>query len=248
MGKLTKLLASLHKREEGITGLETAIILIAFVIVASVFAFVVLSTGLYSAERGKETVFAGLEKARGNMEVRGAVTASATGTGAESGAECGADTTDDDLDTRVNDGCPVNGTAESGADCLNAVDDDADTEVNDGCPTYGLVTDIVLNLANAAGGFPVTLDPAAITNTVVVNYIDEQDREADTTYTVNWIQTDGDNLLEVGELAEVTVSIPGGSSLENNEVFTLEVVPPAGDTLLINRRMPPEKDPVMDLH
>jgi len=76
MRKLTRLLGSLHKREEGITGLETAIILIAFVIVASVFAFVVLSTGLFSAERGKETVFAGLEKARGNLEVRGAVTAS----------------------------------------------------------------------------------------------------------------------------------------------------------------------------
>ena len=75
MRKLTRLFGSLHKREEGITGLETAIILIAFVIVASVFAFVVLSTGLFSAERGKETVFAGLEKARGNLEIRGAVTA-----------------------------------------------------------------------------------------------------------------------------------------------------------------------------
>src|SRR3972149_2658168 len=79
MRKLTRLLGSLHKREEGITGLETAIILIAFVIVASVFAFVVLSTGLFSAERGKETVFAGLEKARGNLEIRGAVTAAAAG-------------------------------------------------------------------------------------------------------------------------------------------------------------------------
>jgi flagellin FlaB len=77
MRKLTRLFGSLHKREEGITGLETAIILIAFVIVASVFAFVVLSTGLFSAERGKETVFAGLEKARGNLEIRGAVTAAA---------------------------------------------------------------------------------------------------------------------------------------------------------------------------
>ena len=57
--------------ERGITGLETAIILIAFVVVATVFAFVVLTTGIFSAERGKETVFAGLAKARGTMEVRG---------------------------------------------------------------------------------------------------------------------------------------------------------------------------------
>ncbi len=74
MRKLTKLIGGMHRKEEGITGLETAIILIAFVIVASVFAFVVLSTGLFSAERGKETVFAGLEKARGNLELRSGMT------------------------------------------------------------------------------------------------------------------------------------------------------------------------------
>ncbi len=66
-------------QEEGITGLETAIILIAFVVVATVFAFVVLTTGVFSAERGKETVFAGLEKARGTMELRGGIVATATG-------------------------------------------------------------------------------------------------------------------------------------------------------------------------
>src|SRR3970040_1625355 len=64
--------------ERGITGLETAIILIAFVVVATVFAFVVLTTGIFSAERGKETVFAGLQKARGTMEVRGGVVVNAT--------------------------------------------------------------------------------------------------------------------------------------------------------------------------
>jgi flagellin FlaB len=62
--------------ERGITGLETAIILIAFVVVATVFAFVVLTTGIFSAERGKETVFAGLQKARGTMEVRGGIVVS----------------------------------------------------------------------------------------------------------------------------------------------------------------------------
>ena len=68
------------KDERGITGLETAIILIAFVVVATIFAFVVLTTGVFSAERGKETVYAGLEKARGTMEVRGGVVVTATGT------------------------------------------------------------------------------------------------------------------------------------------------------------------------
>ncbi|MEE8362642.1 MAG: archaellin/type IV pilin N-terminal domain-containing protein, partial [Dehalococcoidia bacterium] len=61
--------------QRGITGLETAIILIAFVVVASVFAFTVLSTGIFSSERSKETVYAGLEEARSTLEPRGSVIA-----------------------------------------------------------------------------------------------------------------------------------------------------------------------------
>jgi len=75
LGKLARGVQS----ERGITGLETAIILIAFVVVATVFAFVVLTAGVFSSERGKETVFAGLQKARGTMEVRGGIVATSTG-------------------------------------------------------------------------------------------------------------------------------------------------------------------------
>ncbi len=59
----------------GITGLETAIILIAFVVVASVFAFTILSTGLFSTERSKETVYSGLEEAQSTLEPKGGVVA-----------------------------------------------------------------------------------------------------------------------------------------------------------------------------
>lgn len=76
---LRNLMRKTMREERGITGLETAIILIAFVVVATVFAFIVLTTGIFSAERGKETVFAGLQKARGTMEVRGGIVVQATG-------------------------------------------------------------------------------------------------------------------------------------------------------------------------
>lgn len=206
MRKLRNLLASALGREEGVTGLETAIILIAFVIVASVFAFVVLSTGLFSAERGKDTVFAGLEKAQGNIEVRGAVTA-----------------LDADADGDMDD--------EDGADAGTDADDN-----------------IVFNVANSAAGSPVLIDPAATNNSIVVNYIDADDRVAATTFASSEIQGDGDTLLEDGELFEITVYIPAGSSLVTSEIFTIEVVPAQGGTLLINRTMPPTIDAVMDLH
>jgi flagellin FlaB len=79
MKRITSALRRIHREERGITGLETAIILIAFVVVATIFAFVVLTAGIFSSERGKETVYAGLEKARGTMEVRGGIVVSATG-------------------------------------------------------------------------------------------------------------------------------------------------------------------------
>ena len=68
------------RREHGITGLETAIVLIAFVTVSAVFAFVVLSTGLFSAERGRETVFAGLAKTRGSITLSGGILATSNQT------------------------------------------------------------------------------------------------------------------------------------------------------------------------
>jgi flagellin FlaB len=79
MKRLTSALRRVHREERGITGLETAIILIAFVVVATVFAFVVLTAGIFSSERGKETVYAGLQKARGTMEIRGGIVATAAG-------------------------------------------------------------------------------------------------------------------------------------------------------------------------
>ena len=71
------LMASPHSDQRGITGLETAIVLIAFVVVASVFAFAILSTGLLSSEKSKETVLGGLEDTSATMTLRGEVIADA---------------------------------------------------------------------------------------------------------------------------------------------------------------------------
>ncbi|UCC17850.1 MAG: hypothetical protein JSU58_04680 [Dehalococcoidales bacterium] len=71
--KLVKAIKSLHGGQRGMTGLETAIILIAFVTVASVLAYSVLSAGIFSAEKGKATVYSGLESAQASMEIHGTV-------------------------------------------------------------------------------------------------------------------------------------------------------------------------------
>ena len=75
LDRTVRKLKMLNRCQRGITGLETAIILIAFVVVASVFAYTVLSAGIFSAETGKEAVHAGLETARSSMALSGGVVA-----------------------------------------------------------------------------------------------------------------------------------------------------------------------------
>jgi flagellin FlaB len=71
--KLAKTGGNMHRGQTGMTGLETAIILIAFVTVAALFGYAVLSAGIFSAERGKDTIYAGLQQAKANMEIAGSV-------------------------------------------------------------------------------------------------------------------------------------------------------------------------------
>ena len=66
-------LPNLWNNQRGITGLETAIVLIAFVVVSSVFAFAALSTGMFSSDKARETVHAGLAQTRATMELKGSV-------------------------------------------------------------------------------------------------------------------------------------------------------------------------------
>lgn len=182
MKRVKDLIRSL-RREAGITGLETAIVLIAFVVVAAVFAFVVLSTGLFSSERAKETVYAGLSKTRGSMELTGGVIATSSGT---------------------------------------------------------QVTKVTFDLTLAAGGDSVNLNPTNTSNRTVITYIDNGYTNNDLAYTVANITGNGDMLLEQGELLEVTVdfTVDANITIGPNRTFTLELKPPSGSYMVIQRTTP----------
>ena len=80
MRYMAKFVEQLRQDRSGITGLETAIVLIAFVVVSSVFAFAALSTGLFSSDKSKEAINAGLKEASGTLEIRGSIVANAIDT------------------------------------------------------------------------------------------------------------------------------------------------------------------------
>jgi len=63
------------KDEKGFTGLEAAIVLIAFVTVAAVFSYVLLGAGFFATQKGQETVHTGVKQATSSMELVGGVVA-----------------------------------------------------------------------------------------------------------------------------------------------------------------------------
>ena len=63
----------MHKRRRGIVGIEAAIILIAFVIVAAAVAFVALNMGMTASQKSKEAMSKGLAQASTALEVDGDV-------------------------------------------------------------------------------------------------------------------------------------------------------------------------------
>jgi flagellin FlaB len=180
---MTRIRESLRRarEERGITGLETAIVLIAFVVVAAVFAFVVLSTGLFASERSKETVYAGLSKTRGTMELTGGVLATSNQT---------------------------------------------------------KITAVTVDVTLAAGGDQVNMDPAATSNKTIISYVDNATSSNSLTYTTTVITGNGDKLLEVGELFQLDITLPGGASVVANSTFTIQVQPPSGSYMVIQRTAP----------
>lgn len=63
---------------DAFTGLEAAIVLIAFVVVAAVFSYVVLGAGFFTTQKSQETVYRGIEQATSNLQMIGNVYGTAT--------------------------------------------------------------------------------------------------------------------------------------------------------------------------
>jgi flagellin FlaB len=61
------------KNDAAFTGLEAAIVLIAFVVVAAVFSYVMLGAGFFTSQKSKEVVHTGVDQATSSIELSGDV-------------------------------------------------------------------------------------------------------------------------------------------------------------------------------
>jgi flagellin FlaB len=66
-----RLVRQFLQQKRGIIGLEAAIVLIAFVIIAAAFSFMVVNQGLYATERGKTVIQEGLKQASTPLTIDG---------------------------------------------------------------------------------------------------------------------------------------------------------------------------------
>ena len=61
------------KKEPGFSGLEAAVVLIAFVVVAAVFAYVMMSTGFFATQRFQEVTYAGVKQSTSTVITDGLI-------------------------------------------------------------------------------------------------------------------------------------------------------------------------------
>lgn len=240
-----KIVTRVHHEEKGITGLETAIILIAFVVVASVFAYTVLSAGLFAAERGKEAVHAGLEGARSTLEPRGGMVIFA-----------------DQRDATH----PVNVDTDASGN-LTATDSLAVAKISFTVASTLGGEPVDLTPPYTVGGGNLTA--SNLGHVTSIAFIDERIFISDAAWTVDFIgkHTD-DYLLEGNEKAAITVWLvndvgnhyalgtgeadpfidAAANLVKTDHTFTLEIKPPAGATLTMERTTPGRLDVVMNLY
>ncbi|MFA4876924.1 MAG: flagellin [Methanoregula sp.] len=70
-----------YNHENAFTGLEAAIVLIAFVVVAAVFSYVVLGAGFFTTQKSQEVVHTGVQQASSTLEIVGNVYGTGTSGG-----------------------------------------------------------------------------------------------------------------------------------------------------------------------
>jgi len=64
----------LHKNKKAIVGIEAAIVLIAFIIIAAALSYVVVNMGFYTTQKTKETIQSGLDESLSALQLDGVVT------------------------------------------------------------------------------------------------------------------------------------------------------------------------------
>ncbi len=216
----------------GVIGIEAAIVLIAFVIVAAALAFVVLNMGFTSTQKAKTAIVAALNEAGSALQVSGKITA----TGAVQ-------------DQRINTtNIPikiVSGGASSNLDGnVTAIKFLSNTRefdnIYDNGPIYlGDFRNSTLAWNQAVTNGWITAAQHPITGQV---------GPPQTIAIVYWINNINNNtIIDIGEHAVISVGYSNGDRPKQLDVVAVEVSVPQGAPLTVDRTIPNISSTIIDM-
>jgi len=189
-------------------------------VVAAVFAYTVLSAGLFSTQKSQEAVYSGLEEAQSSLELRGALIAKATTTGSSGTIGQITFTVANSLG-----GEPINFTAPNGTDN----DGDADS----GSDNVVVISYIDTSQKKEDLYWTVT----KLGNADTDDLLEDGEKFQITIGGSTTAGTDGGNLVDA-----LT------TDLSVNKQFTIEVKTPSGGILVMERTTPAYIDSVINLN
>jgi archaeal flagellin FlaB len=225
---IRKLIKRIYGEQKGITGLETAIILIAFVVVAAVFAYTVLSAGLFSTQKSQEAVYAGLKETQGTLEILGGVVGYRDTLNSNQSIgridftiALATDGTSIDLTSAFNYTAGALTEPSAGANRLQIAFNDQDVTISDIAWTAQFI---------GKENGDTMLDPG---EKAIVSV---------------WLHAETSTGVWANNLAGATEHFIGTDYVDTYHTYTLEVKPVTGATLTIQRTTPAYLDAIVDMH
>ena len=226
-----KLVRKGHRRSHrGVIGVESAIVMIAFVIVAAALAFVVLNMGFSTTQRAKTAIISSLDESSSALEIAGKVIA-------------------------IGDVSPtgyLNVTAipikiASGGSSVNLGNTTMAVKYFTGTKEYDNIMTGVLSTGSYSN-LTLALQAAAQAGHINVNPI-TSNTAADATAAVVYfaVNRNDNSILDQGEHAIIAIVHKGSERPQALDTIKAEVIVPTGSPLTIERLVPNITNLVVDL-
>jgi flagellin FlaB len=218
-----------HKHR-GVIGIESAIVLIAFVIVAAALAFVVLNMGFATSQKAKTSIVATLGEAGSSLQVSGKVFA-------------WADTAAGEIEII---GIPIK--LASGGESVNlnqtftAVKYVSDTVTYDDVYEGTTISGVEESLATAS--ITASTGPESYCTSDPILGADPTSTCAYIYFTVD---LNGNDILDPGEHAVLAIAFRSADSPTPLDKVKLELIPPSGATMTVERQIPNISTSYVDL-
>ena len=210
-------MSAVKRFRKGIVGIEAAIVLIAFVIIAAALAYVVVNTGFFASQKSKDTIMRGISEAASSLQLDGSVIGYVNETTNNESAVIALV-----LPLKISIG-------REGVDVSN----------------YSLVVTVWITGSNTSVYMPdiyngtteeakIGFDAANLTDTII--NITKSANETSVAY-MGIVNSDGDRLLESNEKGFLIIYLGSNTAKEYDKV-KIEVKAPIGASLIVEREIP----------